>query len=193
MQADEICEARRALDDLKHLLADKSNHGAALAAEAANARRLLDEKTCEAARLRDESVAKGNMCADLDAQRHQLTRDVEAAKICRADMRNEIAHLKDVSCKLTDEANHQAAQQAKLDADLAATVRQCEDTARLVDCRSADLRNKQIALEDTERELMSVRNLNAKLNNENVNLKSDNDHCAADNCAMRKNVDCQNV
>ena len=76
---------------------------------------------------------------------------------------------------------------------MACTGCQIEDTARLVDCRSADLRNKQIALEDCERELMSVRNLNAKLNGENVNLRSDNDHCAADNCAMRKNVDCQNV
>merc|ERR1712166_815403 len=92
-----------------------------------------------------------------------------------------------------DEANHQAAQQAKLDADLAHTLRQVDDTSRLVDARSADLRNKQIALEDCERELHNVRNLNAKLNGENANLKSDNDHCNADNCAMRKNVDCQNV
>jgi len=67
-----------------------------------------------------------------------------------------------------------------------------DDTARLVDARSADLRTKQVALEDCERELQRVRELNCKLNGENGNLRADNERTGAENYDLRKNVDFQN-
>lgn len=67
-----------------------------------------------------------------------------------------------------------------------------EDTARLVDARTADLRAKQAALEDCERELMRVRDLNCKLTGENGNLRADNERTGAENYDLRKSVDFQN-
>ena len=40
----------------------------------------------------------------------------------------------------------QDAHQKQLDADLSATIHRVEETARLVDCRSAELRAKQVVL-----------------------------------------------
>jgi len=58
--------------------------------------------------------------------------------------------------------------------------------------RTNDLRTKHLALEDTERELARMSDLNAKLGAENANLTRDNDHTAAENYDLRKNVDFQN-
>lgn len=93
--ADEIAEARKQLEDLKFMLADKSRANVELTEEAARAKRLLDEKYFEAGRLRDESVAKGDLCADLRAQVGQVERDIEAVKVQRAEMFREITALKD--------------------------------------------------------------------------------------------------
>ena len=68
-----------------------------------------------------------------------------------------------------------------------------DDTCRLVDARTADLRTKQVALEDCERELQRVRDLNCKLNGENGNLRADNERTGAENYDLRKNVDHQNA
>ena len=55
--------------------------------------------------------------------------------------------------------------------------------------RSADLRSKQMALEDAERELGRVRDENNKLTGENAGLRRDNDRVAAENYDLRKEVD----
>lgn len=59
--------------------------------------------------------------------------------------------------------------------------------------RTNDLRTKQLALEDTERELARMMDLNAKLTAENGNLTRDNEHTAAENYDLRKNCDFQNA
>ena len=57
--------------------------------------------------------------------------------------------------------------------------------------RSADLRNKQLALEDADRENNRVRECNAKLGSDNAALRRDNERVAAENYDLRKEVDFQ--
>lgn len=59
----------------------------------------------------------------------------------------------------------------------------------MIDIRSHDLRQKQAALEDTERELARVRDSNAKVATENAALRRDNDRVAAENQNLRKEVE----
>lgn len=157
--------------------------------ECARAKRLLDEKYLEAGRLREESVVKGDQCADLRAQVAQCDRDIEAVKAQRAEMLREIHHLKELNDQKTREACSQADQLKGLDCEIQRTHLRIEDTTRLVDARSADLRTKQLALEDTERELARVRDLNAKLNADCANLRRSNECTAAENYDLRKEVE----
>ena len=53
------------------------------------------------------------------------------------------------------------------------------------------MRNKQLALEDTERELARVREENLKLSTEIGALRRDNERVAAENYDLRKEVDFQ--
>jgi len=62
----------------------------------------------------------------------------------------------------------------------------------LCDARTNDLRSQHLALEDNERELARMHDLNSKLGGENCNLNRDNEHTAAENYDIRKNVDFQN-
>ena len=74
---------------------------------------------------------------------------------------------------------------------MARTQGRIEDTQKLLDVRSADLRNKQLALEDAERELARLREDNSKVGAENGALRRDNDRVAAENYDLRKEVDFQ--
>jgi predicted RNase H-like nuclease (RuvC/YqgF family) len=60
-----------------------------------------------------------------------------------------------------------------------------------LDVRSADLRSKQMALEDAERELARLREENSKLSGENGALRRDNDRVSGENYDLRKEVDFQ--
>ena len=53
------------------------------------------------------------------------------------------------------------------------------------------MRNKQLALEDAERENNRVREQNAKLGSDNSALRRDNERVAAENYDLRKEVDFQ--
>jgi len=160
-----------------------------LTEECARAKRLLDEKYMEAGRLREESVVKGDQCADLRGQVAQCDRDIEAVKAQRAEMLREIHHLKELNDQKTREACGQSDQLKGLDTEIHRTQARIEDTTRLVDARSADLRTKQLALEDTERELARVRDLNAKLNADCANMRRSNECTAAENYDLRKEVE----
>ena len=60
-----------------------------------------------------------------------------------------------------------------------------------MDIRSADLRTKQLALEDAERELARMRDENNRLTGENGVLRRDNDRVTGENYDLRKEVDFQ--
>jgi hypothetical protein len=55
--------------------------------------------------------------------------------------------------------------------------------------RSHDLRAKQIALDDTERELMRVNDLNSKIGAENAALRRDNERVTSENHDMKREVE----
>jgi len=55
---DEIADARRTLEELKFLIAQKTEIGCKAMDELQRAKRCLDEKTYDAARLKEEVLAK---------------------------------------------------------------------------------------------------------------------------------------
>jgi len=157
--------------------------------ELQRAKRLLDEKYFEAGRLRDESVAKGDQVADFRAQAADLNREIECVKNQRAEMWREINRLKEMNEQKTCESGNQLDKIKSLDYELARTHARIEDTQKLVDVRSSDLRSKQCALEDTERELARVRDCNNKLMADNGCVRRDNERTAAENYDLRKELD----
>lgn len=160
-----------------------------LCCELQSAKRLLDEKHFEASRLRDESVVKGDNVADLRAQAANLTRDIDCVKHQRAEMWREINHLKEANECKSGEGCQQRDQMKSLDYNLAVTQKRIEDSQRLVDQRSCDLRAKQCALEDTERELARTRDIAHKLSDDCAILRRENDCTQAQNYDAKKNND----
>ena len=152
---------------------------------------MLDEKYFEAGRLRDEAVQKGDQNADQRNQLTDLEREIEGVKVQRAEMWREITRLKEMNEARTREAGDQADKLKGLDFEIQRTQSRIQDTQQLLDTRSADLRNKQLALEDAERENNRVREQNAKLGNDNGALRRDNERVAAENYDLRKEVDFQ--
>ena len=106
-------------------------------------------------------------------------------------MWRELTRLKEMNESRTVESAQQSDKLKNLDFELSRTQARIEDTQKLLDCRSADLRNKQMALEDTERELARVRDENSKLSTENAALRRDGERVAAENFDLRKEVDFQ--
>ena len=157
--------------------------------ELARSKRMLDEKYFEAGRLREEAVSKGDQNNDQRAQLQDLEREIEGVKVQRAEMWRELTRLKEMNEARTSEAANQSDKLKSLDFELSRTQARIDDTQKLLDCRSADLRNKQLALEDTERELNRVREENAKISAENAALRRDNERVAAENYDLRKEVD----
>lgn len=106
---DEIAEARRTLEELKFVCADKTKLGCGLIDELNRARRILDEKCFESSRLREESVAKGDQVADDHSRLQVLLQDVDQVKKHRAELWREMQRLKEIVDQKTNEAQHQAA------------------------------------------------------------------------------------
>ena len=104
-------------------------------------------------------------------------------------MWREITRLKEMNESRTREACEQSDKLKGLDYEIQRTQARIEDTQKLLDVRSADLRNKQLALEDAERENNRVREQNAKLSGDNSCLRRDNEKVAAENYDLRKEVD----
>jgi len=162
-----------------------------LSDEQARSKRLLDEKYFEAGRLRDESISKGDQCADSRSNLQDLEREIESVKIQRAEMWREITRLKELNENKAREANDQSDKLKNLDFEVSRTQSRIEETQKLVDQRSADLRSKQLSVEDTERELARVRDANSKVSNDTAALRRDNDRVAAENYDLRKEVEFQ--
>ena len=157
--------------------------------ELGRCKRLLDEKYFEAGRLRDEAVAKGDQNQDQRGQLQDMEREIESVKVQRAEMWREITRLKEMNESRTREAGEQAEKLKGLDFEVSRTQARISDTQQLLDVRSADLRNKQLALEDAERENNRVREANAKLGSDNAGLRRDNERVSAENYDLRKEVD----
>jgi len=101
---DEIADARRALEELKFLIAEKTKIGCNLMDELQRAKRCLDEKSYEAARLKEEVVAKTDLVAHDHAALNAVMADIESVKVQRAEMWREIQRLKEICDKKTCES-----------------------------------------------------------------------------------------
>jgi len=71
-----------------------------------------------------------------------LEREVESVKVQRAEMWREITRLKEMNEARTREAGDQSDKLKGLEFEVSRTQARIEDTQKLLDVRSADLRNK---------------------------------------------------
>lgn len=66
-----------------------------------------------------------------------------------------------------------------------------DDTQKLIDARSYDLRNKQLLLEDVQKEIARNKDLNSRLTSDAGCLRRDGDKQAADLYDLRKEIEFQ--
>jgi hypothetical protein len=76
-------------------------------------------------------------------------------------MFREITRLRDVQDMKTRESLDQNERSKALEFDLQKTLVRIDDQNRLVEQRSYDIRNKTTSLDDTEKEIARVKDLNA--------------------------------
>lgn len=128
--------------------------------ELGRSKRVLDEKFFEAGKNRDESNMKGDQVVDLRSQTAELERDIDLVKSQRADMFREITRLRDVQDMKTKESLDQSDRQKALEFDLQKTLIRIDEQNKAIESRSYDIRNKSVALDDNEKEIARVRDIN---------------------------------
>jgi len=104
-------------------------------------------------------------------------------------MFREIQRLRDVEAMKNKESIDQCDRIKALDFDLQKTMIRINETEKVVEGRSYDLRQKGIALEDHEREIARVKDLNGQQNIECVALRKDVDRVSQDCYDLRKNIE----
>lgn len=186
---DEIADCRKQVEDLKYMMSEKQRQNMELQDELQRSKRVLDEKFFESGKLRDDSNAKGDQVVDLRGQVAELERDIDLVKSQRADMFREIQRLRDVEAMKNKESIDQCDRIKALDFDLQKTMIRIGETEKVVESRSYDIRQKSVALDDTEREIARVKDLNAQQNIECVALRKDVDRVSQDCYDLRKNIE----
>ena len=186
---DEIAESRKQIEDLKYMLSEKSRQNMELVDELGRSKRVLDEKFFEAGKNRDDSNLKGDQVVDLRSQVAELERDIDLVKSQRADMFREISRLRDQQDHKTKEGLDQGDRQKALEFDLQKTLARIDDQNKAIESRSYDIRNKSTQLDDTEKEIARVRDMNSQQNVEIVALRRDVDRTSTDCYDLRKNVE----
>jgi hypothetical protein len=78
-----------------------------------------------------------------------------------------------------------------IDYDLSRTQMRIEDTQKLVDARSYDLRNKQILLEDIHKEIGRTKDITARQGSEGTLIRRDIDKVMGEVYELRKEIDYQ--
>lgn len=89
------------------------------------------------------------------------------------------------------EATDQTERIKGIDYDLSRVQLRIEDTQKLVDNRSYDLRNKQILLDDIQGEIARIKDLNNRSGTEGSILRRDIDKQLAEIYDLRKEIDYQ--
>lgn len=157
--------------------------------ELARSKRVLDEKFFEAGKLRDESNAKGDQVVDLRSQVAELERDIDLVKSQRADMFREIQRLRDVMDMKTKESLDQVDRLKALEFDLQKTLIRNGETEKVVEARSFEIRSRQQQLDDTEREIARLKDLNNGQALEAGALRKDVDRVSTDCYDLRKHIE----
>lgn len=186
---DEIADCRKQVEDLKYMLSDKSRQNMELQDELMRSKRVLDEKFFESGKLRDESNAKGDQVVDLRAQVAELERDIDLVKAQRADMFREIQRLRDVCDMKTKEALDQNDRLKALDFDLQKTHCRISEMEKIVEDRSYEIRNRQVQLDDTEKEIARLKDINTGTSVEIGALRKDVDRVSTDCYDLRKHIE----
>lgn len=109
----------------------------------------------------------------------------------RQDNFREIARLKDLAENKTQEASENNDMLKQLDYDQSRAHLRVEETQKLIDARNYDLRNKQILLEDVQKEIQRFKDNNSRGNGESQILRKDNDKLLADIFEVRKEMEYQ--
>lgn len=150
---------------------------------------MLDEKFFEASKNREESNAKGDQVVDLRTQVAELERDIDLVKSQRADMFREITRLRDVQDMKSRECLDQHDRMKALEFDLQKTLIRIDELNKLVEARSFEIRNKNVSLDNNEKEIARIADLNSRQNVEIVALRRDVDRISADCYDLRKNIE----
>lgn len=186
---DEIADCRKQVEDLKYMLSDKSRKNMELQDELGRSKRVLDEKFFESGKLRDESNVKGDQVVDLRAQIAELERDVDLIKSQRADMFREMQRLRDVLDMRGKESLDQNDRTKALDFDLNRSIAFVADSDKAVEARTFEIRNKQVALAEAERELARLKDINTSTSVEVGALRKDVDRVSTDCYDLRKHIE----
>lgn len=159
--------------------------------ELARQKRLLDDRHFESLRLNEDSVKKGDVNGDLRLKASDLDKEIEVLKLQRQDNWREIAKLKDLNEARVREAAEQADRLKGLEYDISRVHLRIDDTQKLIDARSYDLRNKQLLLEDVQKEIARSKDLNGRLASDSGILRRDTDKQVADLYELRKDNEFQ--
>lgn len=76
-----------------------------------------------------------------------------------------------------------------IDYDISRVQLRIEDTQKLLDARSYDLRNKQILLDDVEKEILRLKELNNRQGTDGTMLRREIDKSTAETFELRKEID----
>jgi hypothetical protein len=159
--------------------------------ELSRQRRLLDDRHFESLRLNEVSVKKGDVNGDLRLKASDLDKEIEVLKLQRQDNWREIAKLKDLNEARVREAAEQADKLKGLEYDISRVHLRIDDTQKIIDARSYDLRNKQLLLEDVQKEIARSKDLNGRLQGDSGILRRDTDKQVADLYELRKDNEFQ--
>jgi hypothetical protein len=159
--------------------------------ELSRQKRLLDDRHFESLRLNEDSVKKGDVNGDLRLKASDLDKEIEVLKLQRQDNWREIAKLKDLNEARVREAAEQADKLKGLEYDISRVHLRIDDTQKIIDARSYDLRNKQLLLEDVQKEIARSKDLNGRLQGDSGILRRDTDKQVADLYELRKDNEFQ--
>ena len=104
-------------------------------------------------------------------------------------MFREITRLRDLQDAKHHESLNQCDRMKALEFDLQKTLLRIDETNKIIESRSYDIRNKATNLQDHEREIARIKDLNGQQNVEIVALRRDVDRVSSDCYDLRKNIE----
>jgi hypothetical protein len=146
----------------------------------------LDDRHFESLRLNEDNAKKGDNNAEFRLKAADLEKEIEVLKLQRQDNWREIAKLKDLNEQRVREAADQSDRLKGLDYDLSRVHMRIDDTQKMIDAKSYDLRNKQLLLEDLQKEIARSKDINARLQSEGSSMRRDGDKQSSDLYELRK-------
>lgn len=136
---------------------------------------MLDDRHFESLKLNEDNSKKHDVNSDLRIRAADLEKEIEVLKLQKSDNWREIAKLKDLNENRVREAADQSDRLKALEYDLQRVHLRVDDTQKVIDARSYELRSKQILLEDTQKDIARLKDLNGRLASDGAGLRRDGD------------------